>query len=73
MECRAPTRRLLGALVVCEVALAVALVAGAGRLLSSAQNLLAVDPGFSAEGRLVIDALLPRAPHGQPGPGGRVE
>ena len=62
----ARTRRLLGALVVCEVALAVSLVAGAGRLLLSARNLLAVDPGFSAEGRLVIDALLPRATYGNP-------
>ena len=55
----ARTRRLLGALVVCEVTLAVAVVAGAGRLLMSARNLLAVDPGFAPEGRLVIDALLP--------------
>lgn len=62
----ARTRRLLGALVVCEVTLAVALVAGAGRLLMSASNLLAVDPGFSAEGRLVIDALLPRTTYGDP-------
>jgi putative ABC transport system permease protein len=53
-------RRLLGALVVCEVTLAVALVAGAGRLFLSARNLLAVDPGFVAEGRLVIDVHLPR-------------
>ena len=58
------TRRLLGALVVCEVTLAIALVAGAGRLLLSARNLLAVDPGFTAEGRLIVDALLPRFPYG---------
>jgi predicted permease len=59
----ARTRRLLGALVICEVTLAIALVAGAGRLLMSARNLLTVDPGFRAEGRLVIDALLPRSPY----------
>lgn len=59
----ARTRRLLAALVVCEVTLAIALVAGAGRLLVSARNLLAVDPGFSAEGRLVVDVLLPRNPY----------
>ena len=59
----ARTRRLLAALVVCEVSLAIALVAGAGRLLMSARNLLAVDPGFSAEGRLIVDALLPREPY----------
>jgi putative ABC transport system permease protein len=58
------TRRFLGALVVCEVALAIALVAGAGRLLLSVRQLLAVDPGFTAEGRLIVDALLPRYPYG---------
>ncbi|MEX2270343.1 MAG: ADOP family duplicated permease [Vicinamibacterales bacterium] len=57
------TRRLLAALVVCEITLAIALVAGAGRLLLSARNLLDVDPGFSAEGRLVVDVLLPRFPY----------
>jgi hypothetical protein len=44
--------------------LAVILVAGAGRLLLSARNLLAVDPGFRAEGRLIVDVLLPRPPYG---------
>ena len=58
------TRRLLGALVVCEITLAIALVAGAGRLVLSARNLLAVDPGFNPEGRLIVDALLPRYPYG---------
>ena len=58
------TRRLHGALVVCEVTLAIALVAGAGRLLLSARNLLAVDAGFTAEGRLIVDALLPWNPYG---------
>src|SRR5262245_33440891 len=62
------TRRFLGALVICEITLAIALVAGAGRLLLSARNLLAVDPGFTAEGRLIVDALLPRSPYGtEPG------
>jgi predicted permease len=59
----ARTRRLLATLVVCEVSLAIALVAGAGRLLLSAQNLLSVDPGFIADGRLIVDALLPREPY----------
>jgi putative ABC transport system permease protein len=58
------TRRLLAAIVVCEVTLAIALVAGAGRLLLSARNLLAVDPGFRSEGRLIIDAFVPRYPYG---------
>lgn len=60
------TRRLLATLVVCEVTLAIALVAGAGRLLQSARNLLAVDPGFTAEGRLVVDVLLPVFPYNVP-------
>ena len=58
------TRRLLSALVVSEVTLAIVLVAGAGRLLLSARNLMAVDPGFSAQGRLIVDVLLPRTPYG---------
>lgn len=53
------TRRLLGALVVSEITLAIVLVAGAGRLGVSARNLLAVDPGFTSEGRLIVDAALP--------------
>jgi len=55
------TRRMLGAMVVAEVTLAIALVAGAGRLLLSMNHLLAIDPGFSSEGRLAIDVVLPRA------------
>ena len=57
------TRRLLGGMIVAEVALAVALVAGAGRLLLSMNNLLTMDPGFSAEGRLAIDVNLPVRPY----------
>jgi putative ABC transport system permease protein len=57
------TRRWLGALVVCEIMFAIALVAGAGRLLLSARNLLAVDTGFIADGRLVVDVQLPQDPY----------
>ena len=60
------TRRVLGAMIVVEVTLAIALVAGAGRLLLSMQNLLAIDPGFTAEGRLAIDVLLPPRPYADP-------
>jgi len=55
------TRRLLGTMVVAEVTIAIALVAGAGRLLLSMGNLLAIDPGFVSEGRLAIDVALPRS------------
>lgn len=64
----ARTRKLLAVLVISEVTLAVALVAGAGRMMMSARNLLNVDPGFDAQGRLVVDVLLPRTPYGgEPG------
>ncbi|HKW02648.1 MAG TPA: FtsX-like permease family protein [Vicinamibacterales bacterium] len=54
------TRRWLDVMVVAEVTLAIALVAGAGRLILSLGNLLSVDPGFSSQGRLAVDVLLPR-------------
>jgi putative ABC transport system permease protein len=57
------TRRVLAGMVVVEVALAIALVAGAGRLLLSMRNLVSVDPGFTAEGRLAIDVALPVRPY----------
>ncbi|HEY2904575.1 MAG TPA: ADOP family duplicated permease [Vicinamibacterales bacterium] len=55
------TRRLLGAFVVAEIAVAVALVAGASRLVESYQRLENVDLGFDPRGRLAIDVLLPRS------------
>jgi predicted permease len=57
------TGRMLGIMVVAEVTLAIALVAGAGRLLLSMQHLLAIDPGFTSQGRLAIDVLLPFDPY----------
>ncbi len=53
------TRRWLDAMVIAEVTLAIALVAGAGRLILSLGNLLHVDPGFTSEGRLAVDVMLP--------------
>lgn len=49
------------ALVVTEVAAAVALVAGAGVLARGFTNILAVDPGFEREGVLLFDLELPSA------------
>lgn len=52
------TARWLGAMTIAQVALAVTLVAGAGWLVRSFDNLRSTDPGFSAAGRLVFDVPL---------------
>jgi putative ABC transport system permease protein len=46
-------------IVVAEVALAVTLLTGAGLLLHSFANLLAVDPGFRPEGVISMKVVLP--------------
>lgn len=53
------TRRLLGGFVIAEIAVAVAIVAGAGRLVRSYQNLERLDPGFTPDKLLVLDVALP--------------
>ena len=52
-------RRLRGALVVSEVALAILLLVGAGLLLRSFSKLARVAPGFETEQRLSVTTLLP--------------
>jgi putative ABC transport system permease protein len=59
-------RRLRTALVVAEIALTVVLLAGAGLLLRSYANVLAVDPGFDAEGLLVAETVLPASRYRTP-------
>ena len=54
------TRRLLAAFVVTEIAVAVAIVAGSGRLVRSYRNLESLDPGFNPRGLLAFDLTLPR-------------
>src|SRR5439155_3823382 len=49
------TARLMGAMTIAQVALALMLVAGAGWLVQSFSRLRATDPGFAAEGRLIVD------------------
>ena len=60
------TRRVLAAMIVIEVTVAIALVAGGGRLLVSMRNLLGIDPGFTSQGRLAVDVLLPADPYQDP-------
>ncbi len=47
--------RVMSGMIVAEVALAIALVAGAGWLIQSFALLRAIDPGFATGGRLLID------------------
>jgi putative ABC transport system permease protein len=54
-------RRMLGALVVVEVALALVLVAGAGLMLRSFRSVLGIDPGFDPRNVLTFSAALPQA------------
>lgn len=55
------TRRMLSVFVVAEVAVAVALVAGAARLMRSFDRIHDLDPGFVARDTIVVDVLLPAA------------
>ncbi|MEM9596585.1 MAG: FtsX-like permease family protein, partial [Acidobacteriota bacterium] len=54
-----PSRGLRSALVVGQMALACVLLVGCGMTVRSLFNLIEVDPGFSPEGVLVIDAAPP--------------
>jgi putative ABC transport system permease protein len=53
------TYATLGVMIVAEVSLAITLVAGAGWLIRSFDNLRRSDPGFSSAGRVVFDVDLP--------------
>jgi putative ABC transport system permease protein len=55
------TSRMMSGLIVAEIALATTLVAGAGWLVQSFARLRAIDPGFVADGRLVVDVRPTRA------------
>ncbi|HUQ80586.1 MAG TPA: ABC transporter permease [Gemmatimonadaceae bacterium] len=56
-----PQRRMLDALVIIEIALALVLLAGSGLLVRAYGNLRHVDPGFRADGVTTFQLSLPRA------------
>ena len=59
-------KRLRNVLVICETALSVLLVAGAGLLLRSFTQILKVDPGFRSDGVLTLRVALPDAVYSKP-------
>jgi predicted permease len=59
-------KRLRSALVVCETAISLLLLVGAGLLLRSFAEVLKVDPGFKADGVLTMRVSLPDANYGKP-------
>jgi putative ABC transport system permease protein len=59
-------RRLRGALVVGEVAIAMMLLAGAGLLMRSFAGLLAENPGFNPRDALIVTATLARQQYDTP-------
>jgi predicted permease len=59
-------RRMRGALIVCEVALAVILLTGSGLLLRSFLELQSVYPGFRVSGILTATATLPQSQYTTP-------
>ncbi|MGC1485606.1 MAG: ABC transporter permease [Candidatus Acidiferrum sp.] len=54
------SQRLRDTLVICEVALAIVLLAGGALMIRSLQNLYHLDPGFRADHVLVMRTALPR-------------
>jgi predicted permease len=56
-----PQRRVLDALVIVEIALALVLLAGSGLLVRAYANLRDADPGFRTDGVTMFRVALPRA------------
>jgi predicted permease len=60
------SKRLRSALIMGETALSLILLAGAGLLMRSFQQILKVDPGFRPDGVLTMRVALPDALYGKP-------
>jgi putative ABC transport system permease protein len=59
-------KRLRSALVICETAFSLLLIAGAGLLLRSFAEILKVDPGFRPDGVLTMRVALPETIYSKP-------
>ena len=59
-------KRLRSALVICETALSLLLIAAAGLLMRSFAEILKVDPGFRPDGVLTMRVALPDAVYSKP-------
>jgi predicted permease len=55
------SQRVRSALVVAELAMAVVLLVGAGLMIRSVRNLMALDPGFDPQSVLTVRVSIPRA------------
>jgi putative ABC transport system permease protein len=66
------SQQVRGALVIAEVSMAVVLLIGAGLMIRSVRNLMALDPGFNPSSVLTLRVNIPRASAAavQPSPAG---
>ena len=60
------SERLRSGLLVCEMAMALLLLTGAGLLLRSLANAMKVDPGFAAEHLVTLDLTIPSTRYAEP-------
>jgi predicted permease len=60
------SHRLRSVLVVAELSMAVVLLVGAGLMIRSVRNLMALDPGFDPKAVLTLRVSIPRASVAQP-------